>query len=206
MQMISSTVYLYKFFLIVGIEAPPNEPLEAGKKTLVKKEICKRILTSYFFEMHSIDWVDMEQQEIRQKLQNDKREIFFSMFEEYEVIPCYCSSSRSVNYEYKNRYKLRQVRVHGSIEGDEYGFICVGKDRTSGSLKEYFVSQAYNVNSTPLAAPIAGRFVFPFNISGETLELIALAEYSAFRSTFLRIARVPPQLYESTRRSTVPGE
>ena len=119
---------------------------------------------------------------------------------------CYGITNQAFNYEYQNRYKLRRVRVHGNIEGDEYGFICIGEHETTGLLKEYFVSQSYNVNSIPSAAPIAGRFIFTFSTSGEPLELIALAESAAFKSNFLRIAQVPPQFYEMVRRSTVPGE
>lgn len=94
------------------------------------------------------------------------------------------STSDSSNvFMYRNPHKL--VEVHPSLGRndtvEEYVFTCLVRDDSYSNrvLREYFISDEYNISDDTSESYIAGRFVFVERPNGLGMSLFALAEEPA---------------------------
>lgn len=158
-------------------------------------------MTSHFFKMHRIRWVNLDLEWVQEQLRTNHRGLFFSIFDEYEYESRYCAPLSGYGYEYQNRYKIRRVRI-GHKEEDEYTFRCVAKNLISAKIEEYFVTRPYNVNAIDSSYPIAGRFVLTQDEENdEILKIVAMAEAHAIESAGLILNKIAGIHYELNRSS-----
>jgi hypothetical protein len=158
----------------------PLEPSTEKARKSIKNRICASIFTSYFFEMRSEEYLDTDDERVRNELKSDHSAIYWSIFKVSDNPVSWFDWGD--DYEYENAYKERRVRV-GNAAKYEHTIECVVRSR--GQIKDYFVSREYNVNLVHDGLPIVGRFIFTRDSRGNVV-LLALAEEAAAESNFLR--------------------
>jgi hypothetical protein len=125
----------------------------------------------------------------------------FKCWEHVEPYKCWRDE-----FVYENNYRIQPIYFGDDAILNEYVFSCFTRDRQIGEVREYFVSQEYNLTETmPNSSPLAGRFVFCYDEENE-LSLNALAEEAAIGSTFVDKTRVAELYYLKFRANNYPSK
>lgn len=114
-------------------------------------------------------------------LNDSEEEIFNAIFVERDRSSWISNSEDDFEFVYENAYKLLPVHI-GDEKVNEFLFRCFVRDLNTQKIKQYFVSEEYDVNLVDIVySPIAGRFIFSYD-QDNRLRLRALAEESAMGS------------------------
>lgn len=167
---------------------------EGEESALIKKLICEHIFRSDYFNMLEEDWMDLDQRPMYTELKKRHRGLFREIFSKrnkkggLKLLMCGAPANHfreQYGYHYVNSSRKRSISIKGKDvekDVDENVFICLVKKRNSRKeVKQYFVSEEYNVNAAhrnSQAPYITGRFIFEFN-SENDIVISALAEEPA---------------------------
>jgi hypothetical protein len=130
----------------------PNTPPSRPKNNNIRRKICKSIFDNPSFRLYAENWINVDPKDIRAELRENHPLIFNRIFTKRETL------LDDNYYEYENRYRMVRIRFEGHVHV-EYTFICLLRHQQSHEIKEYYVTQEYNVNLVVGARPIAGRFL-----------------------------------------------
>lgn len=187
-------------------ETPPQESKQPEKNVYIKKTLCKNIFSSDFFNMYEEDWFDVDVRDTRLELKNEYPDAFKFIYKEYKTFCISFNGNSCYSYRYENNYRMLPVSV-GALHRDEYVFMCLTRDRRSRKIKQYYVSEEYDV-SVLGTYPMAGRFIFAYNNDrtnstlNNVLTLRGMAEESAVGWDFL--SRFIEMYYVNERNADKP--
>lgn len=155
------------------ISVPEMKHPENEESFKIKARICMGIIKSEWMKVkRELDVVNMHAQNIYDELQRD-----------YPNIHAEYISSKDASLV--NPYRIQNITTRNdeSLDEDtsemetdevqEYVFSCLARNRKSGKLEEYFISQEYDLKECAKKVknivPTVIRFIFTGNGRGETI-------------------------------------
>lgn len=154
--------------------------------------------------------------EIYEELRDEYEELFNELYVKPTYRELFVNLPSDQEMVYDNSTRTVSVRIAETGEFvTEYVFVCLSRNKSSGKISRFYVTEEYNVSDTPSENYIAGRFIF-----GNVLYEIAEEQYASGEEQFDAIAEEPAQvlllggardnsvesLYLQRRAENEPGE